>query len=180
VHDLRHASAEEAENHLSEIRHAYSHQMLDIERGETFAAALSLLPDGASRLHLDVDMVAADAVSYRILLADLVRFYNAESPAPLALTYRDTLGLIATDKAERAQQAAQAWQDRLATLPGAPVLPEQLNADPQAPTPQVTRHHICGDDRRRPTGRSDRPLERQRSLFAQRADVRPPGQPSRH
>jgi acyl carrier protein len=60
----------------------------------------------------------------------------------LALTYRDTLGLIATDKAERAQQAAQAWQDRLATLPGAPVLPEQLNADPQAPTPQVTRHHI--------------------------------------
>lgn len=142
VHDLRHASPEAVQSHLSAIRHAFSHQMLDIERGETFAAALSLLPDGATRLHLDVDMVAADAVSYRILLADLTRFYNAQSPAPLELTYRDTLGLLAATKAERAEQAAQAWRSRLHDLPGAPVLPEQLHAAPQAPTPQVTRHHI--------------------------------------
>jgi len=80
VHDLRGRTADEVERELAGIRDRYSHQVLDIEAGEVFAVALSLLPGGRTRLHLDVDMVAADAVSYRMLLAELAS--DRDLPAP--------------------------------------------------------------------------------------------------
>lgn len=144
VHDLRDKSETDVEKRLGEIRDAFSHQMLDIENGEVFATALSLLPDGATRLHVDVDMVAADAVSYRILLTDLIAFYTApgKAPPPLALTYRDYLMTVEEGKEERARQASEVWQDRLGGLPGAPVLPETIVAAEDYPTPRVARHHV--------------------------------------
>ncbi|MCM3926558.1 condensation domain-containing protein, partial [Frankia sp. AiPs1] len=92
VHDLRGLDSDGVAAHLAAVRDRLSHQILDIERGEVFSTALSLRPDGTSRFHLDVDMVAADAVSYRVLLADLAEEYGrpddvAPAPAP-AYTYR--------------------------------------------------------------------------------------------
>lgn len=83
VHDMRGHSQADVQDHLSRMRDAFSHQALDIDNGEVMSVALTLLPDGATRLHLDVDMIAADAVSYRILLADFAALY-ARLPEPSA------------------------------------------------------------------------------------------------
>ncbi|MCK9875558.1 salicylate synthase [Frankia sp. Ag45/Mut15] len=152
IHDLRALDQASARARLDTVRDALSHQMLDIEHGEVFSTALSLLPDGATRLHLDVDMVAADAVSYRVLLADLAQLYahpedttsgGAVAPAP-GYTYREYREQRATARRLAAEQARQAWQDRLPSLPGAPELPLASSAvasGDDIPT-RVTRRHV--------------------------------------
>lgn len=123
VHDLRTATAGERDRRLAATRDAMSHEMLAIERGEVFRIALSLLPGGA-RLHLDVDMVAADAVSFRVLLADLARCYaddlDAPETDPPGVTYREYLRV--RPDARRASGRAY-WERRMPELPGAPELP---------------------------------------------------------
>ncbi len=131
VHDLRDVDAAERAKRLDAVREEMSHELLAIERGEVFRAAVSLLPDG-TRLHLDVDMVAADAVSYRVLLADLARFYESGSDvARPGITYREYLS--ARRGTRDAEQARAYWADRLPDLPGAPELPQvQPGGSPRA------------------------------------------------
>ena len=125
VHDLRDLDHKKLVARLESIRKTLSQQMLDIENGEAFSTALSLLPGGGTRLHLDVDMVAADAVSYRILLADLARIYAQHDvmlPA-INFSYRQYRAVSPESRREAARRAAQWWQNRLPGLPGAPELP---------------------------------------------------------
>lgn len=68
VADLRRLDAERAVERLDAIRETKSHQQLD---GAVFELALTLLPGDRSRLHVDLDMQAADAMSYRTLMSDL-------------------------------------------------------------------------------------------------------------
>lgn len=145
VHDLRTVSAEERERRLEEVRDANSHQLLDIEAGEVFATALSLLPGGRTRLHFDVDMVAADAVSYRIMLSDLAALYAADgddAAADLPSLEYDFARYRAARPQLRAQardRAAAWWRDRLPTLPGAPELPAAPTPAGAADRPASTR-----------------------------------------
>lgn len=141
VNDLRNATAARANEQLEATRALYSTQMLDIEAGELVAVALSLLPDGSSRLHLDVDMIAADALSYRTLLRELALLYeNSDATLPpLVASYRDYR--VASEKEWPAIKAThgQWWQDRLQELPEGPQLP--LNAV-LADRPHTTRRHF--------------------------------------
>ncbi|MGH3870231.1 MAG: amino acid adenylation domain-containing protein [Pseudonocardiaceae bacterium] len=125
VHRLRDLDPQQSAARLESIRDTFSHQMLDIERGEVFCTALSLLPDGRTRLHLDVDMVAADAVSYRILLADLARLYEQPDVALPAVhySYREYRMAVVQSRSEAARWDAEWWHARLPGLPGAPELP---------------------------------------------------------
>ncbi|MGW5146827.1 amino acid adenylation domain-containing protein [Rhodococcus koreensis] len=123
VTDLTAADTATVEAHLAAARHRLSHQMLDIEAGEVFSAELTLLPGDRSRLHLDVDMIAGDAVSYRILLDDIARAYGGET---LPLIEYDYGRYLADRPAERRASRAAAetyWRGRLDELPGAPSLP---------------------------------------------------------
>ncbi|WP_344418719.1 phosphopantetheine-binding protein, partial [Pseudonocardia ailaonensis] len=135
VHDLRELPAGEVERELAALRERYSHQVLDIEAGEVFTVALSLLPGGRTRLHLDVDMVAADAVSYRMLLAQLAS--DVDLPAP-AYDY----GRYLADRAARPRPVGhrEYWAQRLPQLPGAPALPTV--AVPAGTAPRVARRHV--------------------------------------
>ncbi|NLR99821.1 hypothetical protein HGP17_23615 [Rhizobium sp. P38BS-XIX] len=144
VHDMRDQSSKVVQEHLDHIRNAFSHQALDIENGQVMSVALTLLPDGATRLHLDVDMIAADAVSYRILLADFAAVYaspSAQLPS-LGLTYRDYLASSKSGQEQRTRLAAEAWQKRMNSLPGAPILPEVVDASPASEVPKVARRHL--------------------------------------
>ncbi|MGY0503051.1 non-ribosomal peptide synthetase [Nocardia sp. FBN12] len=148
VTDLREASAAEAEQRLEELRYARTHQRMAVEDGQVIEIALTRLADGRTRLHLDVDMLAADAMSYRILITDLARLYHGQQLPPQDYTFRQYLaehqrnshgsdnagaprpetaagpqqGAIAALGDERARDRAW-WQDRLGDLPGAPELP---------------------------------------------------------
>ncbi|EJK88315.1 non-ribosomal peptide synthase [Rhizobium sp. AP16] len=144
VHDMRGQSAAVVQDHLANIRDIFSHQALDIDSGEVMSVALTLLTDGATRLHLDVDMIAADAVSYRILLTDLAAVYGSPSLnlPTLGLNYRDYLAGTKSGQEQRTRLAAETWQQRLPTLPGAPILPERIEATPENATPRVARRHL--------------------------------------
>ncbi|WP_405149614.1 amino acid adenylation domain-containing protein [Nocardia salmonicida] len=154
VTDLREASADEAEQRLAELRGARTHQRMAVEDGQVIDIALTRLADGRTRLHLDVDMLAADAMSYRILITDLARLYHGEPLPPQDYTFRQYLAehtaTNVSDNAAAQQQGTAAglpqgpsaiaderardrawWQARLSELPGAPELPlAQQTADP--------------------------------------------------
>jgi mycobactin phenyloxazoline synthetase len=143
VHDLTGLGEAAVQERLARIRDEFSHQLLEVERGEVFAVALSLLPGGATRLHLDVDMLAGDAVSYRILLADLARLYTApEHPlAPVGYRFRDYLAQTARLRADRVAADARWWAERLPDLPAGPELP-LVPEEPGAPVESVRRHMV--------------------------------------
>ncbi|MFI6220496.1 amino acid adenylation domain-containing protein [Nocardia salmonicida] len=143
--DLREASVDEAEQRLVELRDARTHQRMAVEDGQVIDIALTRLADGRTRLHLDVDMLAADAMSYRILITDLARLYHGEPLPPQEYTFRQYLAEHRRDGVEAHADLPQGpsaiadertrdrawWQERLSELPGAPELPlAQHTADP--------------------------------------------------
>nr|WP_280422289.1 amino acid adenylation domain-containing protein [Nocardia carnea] len=147
VHDLRSETPQNAAGILERRRSEGTHRALAIEDGEVLRVELTRLPDGGSRVHLDVDMIAADAMSYRVLVDDLARLYRGEELPELGVTFPEL-------SAQRAARTARAediawWQQKIADLPGPPELP--VNADRTDRDPATVRlhHTIDADDRRR-------------------------------
>lgn len=127
IHDLRDLDDAAVTARLSELRDRYTHQCLDIAAGQVLGVALSLLPHGHTRLHLDLDMVAADALSMRLLLEELRAAYAEPAavdarPAP-RLSFADYLATQRRDRADDRQAAAEYWRGRLDSLPSGPQLP---------------------------------------------------------
>ncbi|MFG2603298.1 amino acid adenylation domain-containing protein [Streptomyces sp. NPDC048514] len=131
VHDLRDGDAEQVGAELDRLRARLSHQRLDAAAGPLLDVHLTLLPGGTSRLHLDVDMLVCDAMSFRIALADLARGYDepGRQPGPLGYSYPRYLADRAARPPARLERDRAYWAGRLPTLPGGPQLP--LAAPPE-------------------------------------------------
>ena len=76
VVDLRGQSPDIVEAELAKLRHRKTHQRLAVQDAQVIDVTLTLRDQGRSRLHLDVDMLAADAMSYRVLVSDLSAAYR--------------------------------------------------------------------------------------------------------
>ncbi|MEV6340118.1 amino acid adenylation domain-containing protein [Nocardia vinacea] len=122
VVDLRAHTPAAAEAELERLRDSKTHQRLAIEEGQVLDVTLSLLGDGRTRLHLDVDMIAGDAMSYRVLVADLAELYHGRTVPPQGYSYRRYRTERTVDAVAR-ERDKQWWRDRLPELPGAPELP---------------------------------------------------------
>ncbi|MUM18706.1 amino acid adenylation domain-containing protein [Mycobacterium sp. CBMA271] len=126
VVDLRGRSAAEIETALTDLREVKTHQRLAIEDGQVLDVTLTLRDEQSSRLHLDVDMLAGDAMSYRILVSDLAALYHGAAQPEPQYTYRqyrtEEIAQAAKDGSAR-ERDKQWWQERLDDLPGAPELP---------------------------------------------------------
>lgn len=125
VEDLRHTAPDRADERLAVIRDAKSHQQLD---GAVFELALTLLPGDRSRLHVDLDMQAADAMSYRTLMADLAAFYRGGDLPELGYTYRQYREAVVAEEAlpQPARDADRDWwTQRIPQLPDPPALATQ-------------------------------------------------------
>jgi mycobactin phenyloxazoline synthetase len=142
VEDLRALAPAAVAERLDAIRDTCSHQMLDIEAGRVFDLRLTLLPGGRTRLHLDVDMVAADALSFRVLLADLAALYTGTELAPLAYDHRRYLAERPAPPPAAAERARAHWHARVPDLPGAPELPLRPEAELADGATRVTRRHL--------------------------------------
>ncbi|OBG93032.1 non-ribosomal peptide synthetase [Mycobacterium sp. E3251] len=123
VEDLRRQDGDEADRRLAAIRNAKSHQQLD---GAVFELALTRLPGERSRLHVDLDMQAADAMSYRTLMADLAALYLGRDLPALTYTYRQYRRVIEAEEARPQPDRDAArdwWAQRIPQLPDPPALP---------------------------------------------------------
>ncbi|MFE9403399.1 amino acid adenylation domain-containing protein [Streptomyces sp. NPDC006530] len=146
VHDLRSRPAAEAEAELARLRERLSHQRMDAARGQVLDVRLTLLPGGTGRLHVDIDMLVCDAMSFRIAVADLARHYDRpdERPAPPAYSYRRYLAERTAHPAEGRERDRAYWTERLATLPSGPQLPLATTPE-RVRAPRTTRRsHLLG------------------------------------
>jgi len=125
VHDLRGLVGDEMDAALGAVRDRLSHRRLRVEDGEVAGLELSLLPDGATRLHLDLDLLVADVQSLRIILRDLAAAYarGAEPPAPAGWSFARYLAREEARKAAAEDADRAYWQARLADYAGGPALP---------------------------------------------------------
>nr|WP_067856357.1 non-ribosomal peptide synthetase [Nocardia shimofusensis] len=149
IHDLREQSPESAADILARRREQGTHRALPIEDGAVVRVELSLLPGGGSRVHLDVDMIAADAMSYRVLVDDLARIYRGEHLPELRVHFP----ALSAERTGRTPDEADIawWRERIADLPGPPELPvREAAARGEAPPATVRLHHaIDATDRKR-------------------------------
>jgi mycobactin phenyloxazoline synthetase len=142
VEDLGEATPQHVAERLATIRRAKSHQQL---HGEVFELTLTLLPGGATRLHVDLDMQAADAMSYRTLMADLAALYAGEQLPALEYTYRE-YRLAAPELDNETDR--RWWAERIADLPDPPRLPLVPPAEQADPHHTTRRHHWLDPDTR--------------------------------
>lgn len=142
VHDLREFDAAEVKRRLLQIRDSNSHRKLDVFSGQVFDISLSQLPNGASRLHFNIDLLIADVLSITIFLRDLASLYGGETLAtPIDFDFQDYLAQQNQTRYEEVAQAESYWSDRLPTFPSQPSLP--INKTPSsASTPQFIRREF--------------------------------------
>ncbi|MFE7421778.1 amino acid adenylation domain-containing protein [Rhodococcus sp. NPDC057529] len=125
---------------LGELRDTKTHQRLAVEDGQVLDVTLTRLPGGRARLHLDVDMLAADAMSYRILVDDLARLYGVGAPAATNYSFRQYLEKSVAHSVQERDRDRDWWRSRLADLPAAPVLPVVPDAERVDPCHTVRYH----------------------------------------
>ncbi|MDG4667576.1 amino acid adenylation domain-containing protein [Mycobacterium sp. 236(2023)] len=138
VYDLRDLDRDAAEERLEAIRHEKSHQIM---AGEVLQISLSQRPDGRTRLHVDLDMQAADAVSYRNFMSDLAEFYGGADLPDLGYTYRQYREAFTAASAET-DEDRQWWAERIPELPEGPALPLVPRSEQADPQRGVRRWHI--------------------------------------
>ncbi|MGH8079530.1 MAG: AMP-binding protein, partial [Lysobacter sp.] len=160
VHDLRAMSAAAAEQALEQTRTSLSHRHLDVNAGEVFDIQLSLLPYalriGGTRLHVNLDMIAADALSLRVLLGDLAHLYAQPDVelAPIGYSYaryindRDAV-LRAPQRVAALSADREYWRERLSQLPAAPQLPAAAHDAVLGATRVLRRHRWLEPQRMR-------------------------------
>ncbi|WP_020519530.1 non-ribosomal peptide synthetase [Catelliglobosispora koreensis] len=136
VHDLRYLDAAFAQQRLEQLRDEISHRRLNVEKGQTFDIQLSLLPEGKTRMHVQIEMLVADAHSFRVLMSDLAAYYDnwGVGLVPIEWNFPSYLATVAAQPDRNRSVARDYWQQRLDTFPGAPQLP--LAQDPS----QVSQH----------------------------------------
>lgn len=112
------------------LRERLSHRRLDVSRGELFDLQLSRFQGGGSRIHFEVDFLAADVIGLRILLNDLAALYlDPDQPlTPLNFSFAEYQQRHLERQRVDRDRDREWWQERIADLPGPPRLP--LAVDP--------------------------------------------------
>jgi yersiniabactin nonribosomal peptide synthetase len=125
IHDLTTFLPDVAQRQLEDVRHALSHRLLAVEQGEVFDFQLSLLPDGRSRLHFNIDLLVCDVLSMQILLRDLAQLYvHPDTPLPaIRYSFHSYLSDERTRRSGIRETSRAYWRVRLPELPSGPQLP---------------------------------------------------------
>ncbi|EKO3424248.1 amino acid adenylation domain-containing protein [Vibrio fluvialis] len=131
VLDWRALDAADCDERLRVMRERKTHQKLALNQGQGAEFVLTQLPDDRFRLHVDVDMIAADAQSFRLMIEALVAAYHGELSDVRSAPFAEFQHQMTTS----AQQALAArdrryWQALQSTVAPAPKLPERDPVNP--------------------------------------------------
>lgn len=123
VKDLR--DCEDIEKSLVEIRESLSHRKLKVEEGQVAGVTLSILPNGKTVIHFDIDLLVADVQSLQILLRDLSLAYIGKtlSKESKNWSFQHYLEAQNNDEKYEKKQAQEYWSNRIKKLPFGPELP---------------------------------------------------------
>ncbi|MFE0155382.1 amino acid adenylation domain-containing protein [Nonomuraea sp. NPDC059007] len=139
--DLTGRPAAETEAHLTAVRAAMDSRVYDPAAWPLFELRITRT-DGRDLLHVSVDFLIADYMSIQLLLTELNTLYQdpAAHLPPLEITFRDYVAATRGERDGPARERDRAyWEERLATLPGAPELPLREDERAQAGG-SFTRH----------------------------------------
>ncbi|MCE7630692.1 condensation domain-containing protein, partial [Vibrio fluvialis] len=131
VLDWRALDAADCDERLRVMREQKTHQKLALNQGQGAEFVLTRLSDNRFRLHVDVDMIAADAQSFRLMIDALVAAYHGELSDARSAPFAEFQHQMTTS----AQQALAArdrryWQALQSTIAPAPKLPERDPVNP--------------------------------------------------
>ncbi|MFI9722925.1 amino acid adenylation domain-containing protein [Streptomyces sp. NPDC052396] len=116
----------DAQDQLDRVRDQMSHEVRDSSAWPLFDLRTHRLDEVRTRLHLSLDLLAADAHSVHILTRELLALYHDPDTQlpPLGCSFRDyVLALRAHGAGEPRERALAYWRDRLPDLPPPPELP---------------------------------------------------------
>ncbi|EOW9550200.1 amino acid adenylation domain-containing protein [Vibrio fluvialis] len=133
VLDWRALDAADCDEKLRVMREQKTHQKLALNQGQGAEFVLTRLSDDRFRLHVDVDMIAADAQSFRLMIEALVAAYHGELSDARSAPFAEFQRQMTTS----AQQALAArdrryWQALQSTIAPAPKLPERDPVNPDS------------------------------------------------
>ncbi|MGX8797830.1 amino acid adenylation domain-containing protein [Fusibacter sp. JL298sf-3] len=145
VYDFRTATQEAVRASLEALREQLSHRRLKVEVGEVAGVALALLPNGATRLFFDVDLLVADVMSLSLLIQDLAKAYRGESLGPVqTTTFRTVVEAAAKEPVDDAEAY---WRAKLPSLPHeAPGLPLKRAPEALEATRFSRRKHVVSPE----------------------------------
>jgi amino acid adenylation domain-containing protein len=124
IHDLRERTADDVAECLRRMRAELSHRRLAVDRGEVFDVQLSVLPGGATRVHVDTTMLVCDARSFQIILDDLSHSYRTSDPLPrVGYSFPRYLAERSRRRASTFPRDQEYWRSCIADLPDGPALP---------------------------------------------------------
>ncbi|EGU56847.1 Non-ribosomal peptide synthetase protein, partial [Vibrio nigripulchritudo ATCC 27043] len=153
VDNVEHLNSEDTESFLLNKRATKTDQKLDLENGQCIEISATFHSKGQCRLHIDVDMIAVDAQSFRILVEELAKFYTNEqsgNDAPQGVPFFEYLERQAADKylVSKRKEDKKWWQERLESVADAPAFPYvSENIDRQHGHSQRFTHLFTPDER---------------------------------
>lgn len=133
VLDWRALDAADCDEKLRIMRERKTHQKLALNQGQGAEFVLTQLSDDRFRLHVDVDMIAADAQSFRLMIEALVAAYHGELSDARSAPFAEFQRQMTTS----AQQALAArdrryWRALQSTIAPAPKLPKRDPVNPDS------------------------------------------------
>nr|MCR5083844.1 amino acid adenylation domain-containing protein [Parasporobacterium sp.] len=123
--DIYDYTDKDPKEHLENMRNKLSHRLLDIDNGQVAELSITLLKNGCTRIHFDIDLLICDVKSFQIILRDLAHTYaSGELPRAMAdFNFADYIKKDQIRSDKLLDDAKKYWIERLKTMPGAPELP---------------------------------------------------------
>ena len=116
--DLRDTNDATVAATLEDIRSEMSGQRAAADLGRMIDVRLTRLPGGRARLHVDFDMLAGDAMSYRIVLDDLAAVLTGEELAPISSSFREYLDAPEVTSPKNRERDQQWWAESIGNSAG--------------------------------------------------------------
>ncbi len=124
VYDLTNVTPQEQEKKLLEIRQERSHKLLDVENGQVIELAVCLLKNNEIRLCLDMDLLVADVISFKIVMDDLADLYcGTYVPDTSNWNFRNYIAITTEKNRMNYLEDKAYWEQRISDIQAGSALP---------------------------------------------------------